>query len=66
MSEVLATAGVYIAFLPMNLSFIMDIDQASSAVAEFKPAVLSHLLPQGQGRRESSVPLNLFQEEYPF
>ena len=31
---------VVIAFVPMNLPFTMDVDQASSAVAEFKPDVV--------------------------
>ena len=36
--EMRALTDIYIAFVPMNLPFTMDIDQASSAVAEFKPA----------------------------
>lgn len=38
--EMRALKDIYIAFVPMNLPFTMDIDQASSAVAEFKPAVV--------------------------
>lgn len=36
--EMRALTDIYIAFVPMNLPFTMDVDQASSAVAEFKPA----------------------------
>jgi len=36
--EMRALSDIYVAFLPMNLPYTMDIDQASSAVAEFKPA----------------------------
>ncbi len=36
--EMRALSDIYIAFVPMNLPFTMDVDQASSAVAEFKPA----------------------------
>jgi L-ascorbate metabolism protein UlaG (beta-lactamase superfamily) len=35
--EMRALTGIHIAFLPMNLPYTMDIDQAASAVAEFKP-----------------------------
>lgn len=35
--EMRALTGIHIAFVPMNLPFTMDVDQASSAVAEFKP-----------------------------
>lgn len=36
--EMRALKDIHIAFLPMNLPYTMDIDQAASAVAEFKPA----------------------------
>lgn len=36
--EMRALKDIDIAFLPMNLPYTMDIDQASSAVAEFRPA----------------------------
>jgi L-ascorbate metabolism protein UlaG (beta-lactamase superfamily) len=36
--EMRALEDIYIAFVPMNLPFTMDVDQAASAVAEFKPA----------------------------
>ncbi|WP_309082951.1 MBL fold metallo-hydrolase [Chelativorans sp.] len=36
--EMRALSDIYIAFVPMNLPYTMDADQASSAVAEFKPA----------------------------
>ncbi|RST86254.1 MBL fold metallo-hydrolase [Aquibium carbonis] len=36
--EMRALTDIYIAFVPMNLPFTMDVDQAASAVAEFKPA----------------------------
>jgi L-ascorbate metabolism protein UlaG (beta-lactamase superfamily) len=36
--EMRALEDIYIAFVPMNLPFTMDIDQASSAVLEFAPA----------------------------
>lgn len=36
--EMRALSDIHIAFVPMNLPFTMDVDQASSAVAEFKPA----------------------------
>ena len=38
--EMRALKDIAIAFVPMNLPFTMDIDQASSAVAEFKPGVV--------------------------
>ena len=38
--EMRALKDIDIAFVPMNLPFTMDIDQASSAVAEFKPGVV--------------------------
>lgn len=38
--EMRALRDIDIAFVPMNLPYTMDIDQASSAVAEFKPAVV--------------------------
>ena len=36
--EMRALSGIDVAFVPMNLPYTMDIDQASSAVNEFKPA----------------------------
>ncbi|MCB1469154.1 MAG: MBL fold metallo-hydrolase [Rhizobiaceae bacterium] len=36
--EMRALKDIYIAFVPMNLPYTMDVTQASSAVAEFKPA----------------------------
>lgn len=36
--EMRALEDIYVAFVPMNLPYTMDIDQASSAVAEFQPA----------------------------
>jgi L-ascorbate metabolism protein UlaG (beta-lactamase superfamily) len=36
--EMRALTDIHIAFVPMNLPYTMDVDQASSAVAEFKPA----------------------------
>jgi L-ascorbate metabolism protein UlaG (beta-lactamase superfamily) len=36
--EMRALTDIHIAFLPMNLPFTMDVTQASSAVAAFKPA----------------------------
>jgi L-ascorbate metabolism protein UlaG (beta-lactamase superfamily) len=36
--EMRALKDIYIAFVPMNLPYTMDVDQASSAVAEFAPA----------------------------
>jgi L-ascorbate metabolism protein UlaG (beta-lactamase superfamily) len=36
--EMRALEGIFIAFVPMNLPFTMDVDQAASAVAEFQPA----------------------------
>ena len=38
--EMRALTSVDIAFIPMNLPYTMDMDQASSAVAAFKPAVV--------------------------
>jgi L-ascorbate metabolism protein UlaG (beta-lactamase superfamily) len=38
--EMRALKDIDIAFVPMNLPFTMDVDQASSAVAEFKPAIV--------------------------
>jgi L-ascorbate metabolism protein UlaG (beta-lactamase superfamily) len=38
--EMRALTGIMIAFVPMNLPYTMDIDQASSAVAAFKPEVV--------------------------
>jgi L-ascorbate metabolism protein UlaG (beta-lactamase superfamily) len=38
--EMRALKDIAIAFVPMNLPFTMDVDQASSAVAEFKPGVV--------------------------
>jgi L-ascorbate metabolism protein UlaG (beta-lactamase superfamily) len=35
--EMRALTDIHIAFVPMNLPFTMDVDQASSAVAEFAP-----------------------------
>ncbi|MCB1476667.1 MAG: MBL fold metallo-hydrolase [Rhodobiaceae bacterium] len=35
--EMRALKDIFIAFVPMNLPFTMDVDQAASAVAEFKP-----------------------------
>ena len=43
-----ALKEIDIAFVPMNLPFTMDIDQASSAVAEFKPGGRLSLSLQGQ------------------
>ena len=36
--EMRALEDIFIAFVPMNLPFTMDVDQAASAVAEFRPA----------------------------
>lgn len=36
--EMRALRDIHIAFVPMNLPYTMDVDQASSAVAEFAPA----------------------------
>jgi len=38
--EMRALTDIYIAFVPMNLPYTMDIDQAASAVAEFKPEIV--------------------------
>jgi L-ascorbate metabolism protein UlaG (beta-lactamase superfamily) len=35
--EMRALSDIDIAFVPMNLPYTMDVDQASSAVAEFAP-----------------------------
>jgi L-ascorbate metabolism protein UlaG (beta-lactamase superfamily) len=35
--EMRALTDIHIAFVPMNLPYTMDVDQAASAVAEFKP-----------------------------
>lgn len=40
--EMRALTDIFIAFVPMNVPYTMDVDQASSAVAEFKPA---HVYP---------------------
>lgn len=36
--EMRALEDIFIAFVPMNLPFTMDVEQAASAVAEFEPA----------------------------
>ena len=36
--EMRAMTDIFIAFVPMNLPYTMDVDQAASAVAAFKPA----------------------------
>ena len=46
-----ALKDIAIAFVPMNLPFTMDIDQASSAVAEFKPGRRLSLSLRGTDRR---------------
>jgi len=38
--EMRALTGIDIAFVPMNLPYTMDVDQAASAVAEFAPKVV--------------------------
>jgi L-ascorbate metabolism protein UlaG (beta-lactamase superfamily) len=38
--EMRALSDIHIAFVPMNLPFTMDVDQASSAVAAFKPHIV--------------------------
>ena len=38
--EMRALSGIDIAFVPMNLPYTMDVTQAASAVAEFKPRVV--------------------------
>ena len=38
--EMRALTGIDIAFVPMNLPFTMEVDQASSAVAAFRPGVV--------------------------
>ena len=35
--EMRALKDIYVAFVPMNLPYTMDTDQAASAVSEFKP-----------------------------
>jgi len=44
--EMRALSGIDVAFLPMNLPYTMTVDQAASAVAEFKPA---HVYPYHYG-----------------
>ena len=46
--EMRALREIRIAFVPMNLPYTMDIDQASSAVAEFKPATVYPYHYKGQ------------------
>jgi L-ascorbate metabolism protein UlaG (beta-lactamase superfamily) len=46
--EMRAQKDIYIAFVPMNLPYTMDINQASSAVAEFKPAFVYPYHYKGQ------------------
>jgi L-ascorbate metabolism protein UlaG (beta-lactamase superfamily) len=46
--EMRALKEIDIAFVPMNLPFTMDVDQASSAVAEFKPGVVYPYHYKGQ------------------
>lgn len=46
--EMRALRDIHIAFLPMNLPYTMDIDQASSAVAEFAPAYVYPYHYRGQ------------------
>jgi L-ascorbate metabolism protein UlaG (beta-lactamase superfamily) len=46
--EMRAQKDIYIAFVPMNLPYTMDIDQAASAVAEFKPAFVYPYHYKGQ------------------
>lgn len=46
--EMRALKDIYVAFVPMNLPYTMDIDQATSAVAEFKPAVVYPYHYKGQ------------------
>ena len=43
-----ALKEIDLAFVPMNLPYTMDIDQASSAVVEFKPAVVYRYHYKGQ------------------
>ena len=51
--EMRALKDIDIAFVPMNLPFTMDIDQASSAVAEFEPAVVYPYHYKGRTPRPS-------------
>jgi L-ascorbate metabolism protein UlaG (beta-lactamase superfamily) len=46
--EMRALTDIAVAFLPMNLPFTMDIDQAASAVAAFKPGVVYPYHYKGQ------------------
>lgn len=46
--EMRALKDITIAFVPMNLPYTMDINQASSAVAEFKPAFVYPYHYKGQ------------------
>jgi L-ascorbate metabolism protein UlaG (beta-lactamase superfamily) len=46
--EMRALKEIDLAFVPMNLPYTMDVDQASSAVAEFKPAVVYPYHYKGQ------------------
>ena len=46
-----ALRDIGIAFAPINLPYTKDIDQASSAVAEFKPGVVYPYHYKGQARR---------------
>ncbi|WP_048649164.1 MBL fold metallo-hydrolase [Nitratireductor soli] len=46
--EMRALKDIHIAFVPMNLPYTMDIDQASSAVAEFAPAYVYPYHYRGQ------------------
>ncbi|MDW6025669.1 MBL fold metallo-hydrolase [Mesorhizobium sp. BAC0120] len=46
--EMRAQKDIYIAFVPMNLPYTMDIDQAASAVEAFKPAFVYPYHYQGQ------------------
>ena len=43
-----ALTEIDLAFVPMNLPFTMDVDQAASAVAEFKPKVVYPYHYKGQ------------------
>ena len=46
--EMRALTEIDLAFVPMNLPFTMDVDQAASAVAEFKPKVVYPYHYKGQ------------------
>ena len=46
--EMRALTDIDLAFVPMNLPFTMDVDQAASAVAEFKPKVVYPYHYKGQ------------------